>query len=202
MKAIMAVSCMVLISATVLQAGIPEPDMTLIGQVSVGGKLKGARDRTSILARVHNQPDSLVGAYRLGDNPAAGDYCILRIRLESLADGSGQSSNAALIGQTVDLFIKTSDYLELYVASVVIPASGVVQYLDLHNGSTVFLDADLNQDGIVSMSDFERVAHHWLQSNCSQGNDWCEGADIGHSGVVDLADLLKVAASWLQTGNR
>ncbi|MHC4742853.1 MAG: hypothetical protein ACYS8Z_13135 [Planctomycetota bacterium] len=161
----------VLANALILQAGIPEPDLTLFGEVSVQGEPMGAHDNVSVIARVEGNPSSLVGAYVMGDNPQAGDYYILRIRLESLADGSEQSSNAALIGQTVNIYVKVSQYLEIFVGSVTVTESGATQYLDLHNGSIVFDEADCNKDGIVNFKDLARVAQSWDRKDCSDANN-------------------------------
>jgi hypothetical protein len=199
MKAKITLLLIVVVSATLLQAGIPEPDMTLFGEVTVGGKAIGAHDNVSIIARVNGDPNSLVGAYRMGDNPMAGDYYILRIRLESLADGSSQSANAALIGQTVNIFAKTSYYVEVPAGSVTVYESGVAQHLDLHNGSVVYLKTDLNTDGIVNFVDFARVTQFWDRKDCGTANDWCDGADIGHSTAVDFSDVVEVADAWLET---
>jgi hypothetical protein len=129
----------------------------------------------------------------------AGDYYILRIRLESLADGSLQSANAAQIGQTVDIFVKTSDYLEIPAASVLVEARGMAQYLDLDIDSPVCLDADLNTDGIVNFKDLARVAQWWGRQDCVVSNNWCNSADITHSTAVDYYDVFEMAASWLDT---
>ena len=199
MKVQIAVLFFVVLNAALLQAGIPEPDMTLFGEVTVSGESIGAHDNISIIARVSGDPNSFVGAYRMGDNPLVGDYYILRVRLESLADGSSQSANAALIGQTVDIFVKPEHYLEVYAASVLVEARGMTQYLDIDIDSPVYLSADLNMDGIVNFIDFAIVAQCWNRQDCGILNDWCNGADITHSTAVDYYDVSKVAASWLET---
>ncbi len=198
MKTKITVLLIVVMNATVLQAGIPIPDLTLYGEVSVGGEPIGAHDDVSIIARVNGNPDSLVGAYRMGDIPSAGDNYVLRIRLESLADGSSQSANAALIGQTVYIFAKISNYLEVPAGSVTVQESGVAQQLDLHNGSVIYPKADLNTDGIVNFIDFARIGQFWDRKDCGTANDWCDGADITHSTAVDLLDVSELADTWLE----
>ena len=197
MKTKIAVLLIVVMNATVLQAGIPIPDLTLYGEVSVGGEPIGSHDDVSIIARVNGDPDSLVGAYRMGDIPSAGDNYVLRIRLESLADGSSQSTNAALIGQMVYIFAKVSNYLEVPAGSVTVQESGVAQYLDLHNGSIIYPSGDLNADGIVNFMDFARIGKFWNRKDCGTANDWCDGADITESTAVDLHDVKELADSWL-----
>jgi hypothetical protein len=178
MKAKIAVLFLVVLNATLLQAGIPEPDIILFGEVWVGGQPQGAHDNVSIIARVSGYPESFLGAYQMGDNPLAGDYYILRIRLESPADGNSQSANAALIGidPTVDIFVKPID-------------------------SPIYLSADLNTDGIVNFKDFARIAQWWDRQDCGLLNDWCDGADITHSTAVDYYDVFEVADSWLETAS-
>jgi hypothetical protein len=198
MKTKMTVLLIVLMNITTLQAGIPIPDLTLYGEVTVGGEPIGAHDDVSIIARVNGDPNSLVGAYRMGDIPSAGDNYVLRIRLESPADGSSQSANAALIGQTVYIFAKISNYLEVPAGSVTIQESGVAQQLDLHNGSVIYPNGDLNADGIVNFIDFTRIGNFWNRKDCGAANDWCDGADITHSTAVDLSDVSELADTWLE----
>ncbi len=197
MRAKTTILLIVVMNAALLQAGIPEPDMILFGEVTIGGEPIGAHDDVSIIARINGVPDSFVGAYRMGDNPLAGDYYILRIRLESLADGSSQNPNAALIGQTVYIFVKLSDHLEIPAGSVTIQEGGVAQHLDLHNGSVIYPKADLNTDGIVNLIDFARIGQFWDRKDCGAANDWCNGADITHSTAVDFFDVSELAETWL-----
>jgi len=202
MKVKITVLFFAVLNATLLQAGIPEPDMTLFGEVSVGGQTQGAHDNVSIIARVSGDPNSFVGAYRMGDNPLAGDYYILKIRLESLADGSSQSANAALIGQMVDIFVKSAGYLEVFAASVTVEGRGIVQYLDLSINAPTYSAADLNIDGIVNFDDFALLAQNWCRLDCGMMNDWCDGADIDHSTDVDFSDVFEVATAWLETASQ
>jgi hypothetical protein len=53
--------------------------------------------------------------------------------------------------------------------------------------------ADFTGDGRVDMTDAEYIAERFFQE-CSEGNDWCEGADINRDGRVDLGDLLIVSS--------
>ena len=38
---------------------------------------------------------------------------------------------------------------------------------------------------------------HWLEDNCNQDNDFCQGADLDISGKVDVDDLAIFLESWL-----
>jgi hypothetical protein len=130
----------------VVFAGIPEPDAILYGRVWVDGNPIGATDDVTVIARVDEAPDP-VGTYHMGDNPAAGDLYVLRLRLESVADGSTQSANAALIGQTARIFVQQGSGPASQVAQLVIAGRG--QILNLHLGP-----GDFDNDGDVDLGDF------------------------------------------------
>lgn len=54
------------------------------------------------------------------------------------------------------------------------------------------LPADVNQDGIVDISDVQAVAARWLQSSTI--------VDANGSGLVDVSEIQAIAAHWLSTG--
>lgn len=111
-------------------AGIPEPSFVLHGTLAVDGQTIKATDGVTILARVDGVAEP-VGTYQMGDNPAARDNYVLRIRLESLADGSGQSGNAAVVGQTAHIMIDQGVGPQRHAADVELTAGGAVVTLDL-----------------------------------------------------------------------
>lgn len=49
----------------------------------------------------------------------------------------------------------------------------------------------------VTMFDFAFLAAYWLESNCEELNDYCEGCDLDRSGTVDITDLRIFVDSWL-----
>jgi len=51
----------------------------------------------------------------------------------------------------------------------------------------------------VTMLDFSLFAMHWLDDNCDQSNDYCEGTDLDLSGAVDINDLKAFADNWLSS---
>jgi hypothetical protein len=60
--------------------------------------------------------------------------------------------------------------------------------------------ADISGDYLVNMEDFSMFGAHWLQTNCTEHNNWCDGADLWPEipdGVVDTLDLAAFAESWL-----
>jgi len=48
---------------------------------------------------------------------------------------------------------------------------------------------DLEPDGAIDLLDFTEFSNHWGQVNCSDANNWCEGADFTFDGKVDEQDL-------------
>ena len=97
-----------LLAAALAQAGIPEPDATFYGSLHIGLQLVPQSLPVTVLAKMNvDRPPpgpspndtngQLVGSYRMGDNKSAGDRYVLKIKLESLADGSDQSGDAALL---------------------------------------------------------------------------------------------------------
>jgi hypothetical protein len=55
---------------------------------------------------------------------------------------------------------------------------------------------DTDGDGLVDLTDLEKVAYHWLSDNCGCML-CCDGADLNHSGKVELEDLAILCLGWL-----
>ena len=115
-------------ATTVASAGVPEPDAVLYGTITLGEgidqRIVSADGSVQVIARVNGVPLP-VGTYTMGDDPSAGNLYILRIRVESLADGSAQSDNKALIGQTARIFVKTGGREEQLAFSFPISERGI-----------------------------------------------------------------------------
>jgi hypothetical protein len=111
-------------------AGIPEPSLVLYGTLTVDQTTLTSSDQATVIARVSGVTLP-VGSYTMGDNPAAQSNYVLRIRLESLADGSSQSDDAAVVGQTAQLFVHQGIGPERPAGTYPITASGIVARLDL-----------------------------------------------------------------------
>ncbi len=68
----------------------------------------------------------------------------------------------------------------------------ISEFYELH------IIADLNFDGEINMIDFLLFARKWMDGNCSQINNWCEGADLNHINDVDIEDLAAFTSYWLK----
>lgn len=55
---------------------------------------------------------------------------------------------------------------------------------------------DFDADGDVDAADYNVLANHWMNPNCSL-HQWCQGADFDRSGSVDIYDLARFAQHWL-----
>ncbi len=122
--------------------GIPEPDVVLYGDVCVNGQRVLATSDVTILACV-NCPSGFVapgiGSYKMGSSIPAGNQYVLRLRLESLADGSTQSANAALVGQTARIFLRQGAGTPAFVRNYNITNRGVFERSDITIGTACVL---------------------------------------------------------------
>lgn len=134
-KGILIAPVMLLIQTCAADAGMPEPSAVLYGRVTVNGVDIHAPDDVTVLARVDGVPKA-IGSYHMGDRPTAGDDYVLAMRLESLFDGSPQSDNAAVVGQTAHLVVKTPDGVEHDAGTYLLAGNGTVELRDLVVGST------------------------------------------------------------------
>jgi hypothetical protein len=58
---------------------------------------------------------------------------------------------------------------------------------------------DLKKDSHwVDLLDIAIFADNWLETDCEEANNWCEGADIDKNGEVGFADLSEMVEHWLE----
>jgi hypothetical protein len=60
----------------------------------------------------------------------------------------------------------------------------------------VFLEGDINDDGIVDFTDFSILANNWQGEGGS-----CVREDINESGLIDFEDLALLAGQWQEIGD-
>ena len=61
---------------------------------------------------------------------------------------------------------------------------------------TIPANADLVSDDIIDMFDLAVFAAHWLSTNCTLSNNFCDGTDLNYSGKVDSRDYALFANHW------
>lgn len=49
----------------------------------------------------------------------------------------------------------------------------------------------------VDFEHFARFAEYWLEPDCNELNNWCDGADLNHQDGVDFVDLREFTDKWL-----
>jgi len=53
-------------------------------------------------------------------------------------------------------------------------------------------------DHFINFKDFAVFAWNWLSEDCSDDNDWCQGADLTFDTYVDFEDLAFFVECWLE----
>jgi len=171
------------IAAMVAWAGIPEPDAVLYGYVKIGGERQTVADNVTVFATLGTATDPQVGSYTLGANEQAGDCYVLRIKLESLADGSQPSPDAARIGQAVHVFAKKGANPVQPLQDVSIADRGMIKGF--------LVTGDSNGDTYVDGVDFKPFQKCVSGPGQTPSDPQCnkEAADFDTDNDVDLRDI-------------
>jgi hypothetical protein len=62
----------------------------------------------------------------------------------------------------------------------------------------VYSAGDLDYDWDVDFADLQVLAENWLDDDCNNLNDFCNGADIVINGEVNFVDYAQLALRWLE----
>ncbi len=179
-------------------ASIPEPSVLLYGTLSIGGEPVGAGDDVRLYAMVPEAPDE-VGSYLMGSNVNAGNLYALQVRLESLADGTQQSNNRALVGQTVQVFAEGNDVPggPLLLTNFKICERGQVVNVDLP-GTVAGSLGDFDGDCDVDFDDLNPFVDVLLGNNTTPSAQVT--ADMNASGQANGADIELFVQALLNNG--
>ncbi len=194
---LLAVSC-ILAASTATFASIPEPSVLLYGTLSIGGEPVGAGDDVRLYAMVPEAPDE-VGSYLMGSNVNAGNLYALQVRLESLADGTQQSNNRALVGQTVQVFAEGDDVPggPVLLTNFKICERGQVVNIDLP-GTVPGNLGDFDGDCDVDFDDLNPFVDVLLGNNMTPSAQVT--ADMNASGAANGADIELFVQALLNNG--
>jgi subtilisin family serine protease len=88
------------------------------------------------------------------------------------------------------------------IHSVTLASGQIAENIDFGNyllicGDWGYAPADVDKNCYVDVVDLDLIAQHWLESPCSSGNSYCNGADVNQNGSVDLDDFAVIALNWL-----
>jgi hypothetical protein len=57
--------------------------------------------------------------------------------------------------------------------------------------------SDLAFDGMIDFQDYAVLARNWQRNDCSELNNWCNGADITSDSLVNMDDVAFLVSCWL-----
>ncbi len=93
-----------LLGAWSARADLPAPDNLLYGSIVLGNRLITSADTNFIVEARKSLAGPAVSTYRLGEEPAAGNFYLLKVALEEMAPRA--SVNSALVGDTVFVVVR------------------------------------------------------------------------------------------------
>lgn len=190
-------ACLAIVAAlsSAALAGIPLPDGVVVGELRINGQLiPRTRSDVQVIARrlVGGSPSNEVGRYRMGGRAPIGDRFAVRVRMESLADGSQPAANALRAGESVRLFVQVGAGAEQPAGvDVAFPEPGLVLTRNIGSGPPPCPE-DIDGDGTRGLSDLAVLLVHF---GTPSGATHAQG-DITGEGAVDLIDLATLLTAF------
>ena len=121
-------------------SGIPEPYNLVYGVIELGGGRAGSESTDVVIEARRLATGGAVASYRMGDEPGAGDYYMLKIKLETKVAGGAISETASNSGDTLYLTVLNGTQVVDQLAYELGPR-GAVFRIDFGN-------VDEDEDGI------------------------------------------------------
>ena len=153
-----------------VNASISGPSALLYGTVSVAGKTITAKDTSLVVEARHTLGGPVLASYRMGDDPNAGDYYLLRIPMDEIAPAV--DGTRAVAGDNLLILLRNSTGI-VDQRSVAIAERGAAARADFGNP-----DADAN--GITDSWEIKYFGHAGIDPT----------ADPDHDGVDNLHEFL------------
>jgi len=136
---------------TAVCAAIPEPDNLIYGNITLDNVLVTAARTDVVIEARRTTNGPAVASYRMGSDPALGNFYALRLLLESVTPIS--NPNASQVNQIVFIVVTDGSGLRAQ-ASFTIPDRGVAQRIDF-GAATV----DSDGDGLPDAWELQRYAN-------------------------------------------
>lgn len=184
-KIYVAVVPIVLFAVTPGIAAIPLPDSILYGTVRINGVPQTASSDVTVIARVDRGGGQMqeVARYHMGDETQAGDLYVLRIRLESLEDGTSQGDHKALVGQTAQVLVQQGTGTPQLVTTYLLAAQGAIAQMDL----PPMVSGDIDGDSDVDTADLMLFVRVLLEIDADPTRR--QRSDLNASGAPDAEDI-------------
>jgi predicted outer membrane repeat protein len=133
-------------------------------------------------------------------DPGSGDYGDLRLQVGSPCVDAGDNNSVPPDYADIDSDGNTTEPIPFDLAGRQRIRDGNCdgQVVVDMGAYEFYLVGDLNNNCNVNFIDFALFALRWLETDCEESNNWCEGADLNKSGSVDLYDLGKFSDNWLE----
>lgn len=179
---------------TVVYGGITLPDAVFYGRILIDCQPVTAQDDVKVIATVDGATEP-VGTYKMGARAPLGDRYALRVRLESGADGSPRSNNAARVGDTLHIAIQQGDGTPQPLADAVVTEIGLVSHLNLKVAAEP-CPGDADEDLDVDLFDFSVYQRCFtgLGGSVAAG---CERADFDGDNDIDLDDWSGLRGAFI-----
>lgn len=181
------------VAVDLLRGGIPQPDAIFYGTITINGQPVVGNDNLNVIAK-EADTQRVVGQYLMGDNPAAGDQYVLRVKLETVVSGSPLSSDALTPGVLVDLYVNPgpSGGEELVAEDLSTTQPGALTDLPVVIGTAApqFLSGDCNVDGSVDIGDIIMSINVILSEPSAIMATCRDACDSNNDGSIDVADII------------
>lgn len=189
---------------------LPLPDVLLYGTVHVRGEQIVAMDpdqngifdaKVIVIARVNvDGTEREVGRYRFGDQQSDHTKYALRVRTESLAHGLARTGNAAIVGDTIRIYVRDErdlspeHHTEEHVADFPqlggLPVAGIIEELNLPAADAVCVYGDFDSDEDIDLGDFKAfrkcLGEPVPRLGCPTNLWMC--TDVDRNGTIDMKD--------------
>src|SRR5436190_20556721 len=147
----MTTICMLLAMLSASRATIPEPENVIYGNITLGSTLITAARADVVIEARRTTNGPAIASYRMGSDPALGNFYSLRLLLESVPPVS--NTNASQISQSVFIVVTDGSGLRAQT-SCLIADRGIAQRVDFGAAAV-----DSDGDGLPDAWELQHFAN-------------------------------------------